>query len=113
MTGYGLSSSIEGDSEITIEIKGVNHKFLEISLKSHEINNDIDQYIRNAVGKNIVRGKVDIKIKLSDLEAKTSYSNAYQSWDKTISYYSVGDDLSSSEAALLNSAYDSFAKELG
>ena len=63
MTGYGLSSSIEGDSEITIEIKGVNHKFLEISLKSHEINNDIDQYIRNAVGKNIVRGKVDIKIK--------------------------------------------------
>ncbi len=63
MTGYGLSSSIEGDSEITIEIKGVNHKFLEISLKSHEINNDIDQYIRNVVGKNIVRGKVDIKIK--------------------------------------------------
>ena len=43
MTGYGLSSSIEGDSEITIEIKGVNNKFLEISLKSHEINNDIDQ----------------------------------------------------------------------
>ena len=42
MTGYGLSSSIEGDSEITIEIKGVNNKFLEISLKSHEINNDID-----------------------------------------------------------------------
>ena len=34
MTGYGLSSSIEGDSEITIEIKGVNHKFLEISLSA-------------------------------------------------------------------------------
>ena len=30
MTGYGLSSSIEGGSEITIEIKGVNNKFLEI-----------------------------------------------------------------------------------
>ncbi len=72
MTGYGLSSSIEGDSEITIEIKGVNNKFLEISLKSHEINNDIDQYIRNAVGKNIVRGKVDIKIR-SKSPSKTKY----------------------------------------
>ncbi len=72
MTGYGLSSSIEGDSEITIEIKGVNHKFLEISLKSHEINNDIDQYIRNVVGKNIVRGKVDIKIKFKS-PSETKY----------------------------------------
>ena len=63
MTGYGLSSSIQGSSEVSVEIKGVNHRFLEISLKSNEISNDIDQYIRNIVGKNIIRGKVDIKIK--------------------------------------------------
>ena len=63
MTGYGLSSSIQGSSEVSVEIKGVNHRFLEISLKSNEISNDIDQYIRNVVGKNIIRGKVDIKIK--------------------------------------------------
>ena len=63
MTGYGLSSSIKGNSEVSVEIKGVNHRFLEISLKSNEISNDIDQYIRNIVGKNITRGKVDIKIK--------------------------------------------------
>ncbi len=63
MTGYGLSSSIQGSSEVSVEIKGVNHRFLEISMKSNEISNDIDQYIRNIVGKNIIRGKVDIKIK--------------------------------------------------
>ena len=63
MTGYGLSSSIKGSSEVSVEIKGVNHRFLEISMKSNEISNDIDQYIRNIVGKNIIRGKVDIKIK--------------------------------------------------
>ena len=63
MTGYGLSSSIKGNSEVSVEIKGVNHRFLEISLKSNDISNDIDQYIRNIVGKNIIRGKVDIKIK--------------------------------------------------
>ena len=63
MTGYGLSNSIQGSSEVSVEIKGVNHRFLEISMKSNEISNDIDQYIRNIVGKNIIRGKVDIKIK--------------------------------------------------
>ncbi len=63
MTGYGLSSSNKGNSEVSVEIKGVNHRFLEISLKSNDISNDIDQYIRNIVGKNIIRGKVDIIIK--------------------------------------------------
>ena len=36
MTGYGLSSSVEGGSEVSIEIKGVNHRFLEISIKSND-----------------------------------------------------------------------------
>jgi len=73
MTGYGLSSSIKGDSEVSIEIKGVNHRFLEISLKSNDINNETDQYIRNAVGKKVIRGKVDIKIKFKS-PVKTEYS---------------------------------------
>ena len=72
MTGYGLSSSIQGSSEVSVEIKGVNHRFLEISLKSNEISNDIDQYIRNIVGKNIIRGKVDIKIKFKS-PSETKY----------------------------------------
>ena len=29
MTGYGLSSSIQGSSEVSVEIKGVNHRFLK------------------------------------------------------------------------------------
>ena len=73
MTGYGLSSSVEGDSEVSIEIKGVNHRFLEISIKSNDINNEIDQYIRSAVGKKVSRGKVDIKIKFKS-PVTTNYS---------------------------------------
>tara|TARA_B100000475_G_scaffold95338_1_gene69140 strand:- start:110 stop:946 length:837 start_codon:yes stop_codon:yes gene_type:complete len=73
MTGYGLSSSVEGGSEVSIEIKGVNHRFLEISIKSNDINNEIDQYIRSVVGKSVSRGKVDIKIKFKS-PVKTKYS---------------------------------------
>ena len=36
MTGFGLSKSLKKDSEVSIEIKGVNHKFLEVSIKPNE-----------------------------------------------------------------------------
>ena len=73
MTGFGLSNLIEKDSKIYIEIKGVNHRFLEISIKSNETNNDLDQYIRNAISKQINRGKIDVRLKIKS-SSKTEYS---------------------------------------
>ena len=73
MTGFGLSNLIEKDSEIYIEIKGVNHRFLEISIKSNETNNDLDQYMRNAISKQINRGKIDVRLKIKS-SSKTEYS---------------------------------------
>ena len=72
MTGFGLSSSISPGSEIYIEIKGVNHKFLEISVKPNDLNNEIEEFIRKSVTKNVIRGRVDIRIKL-----KTSYKTNF------------------------------------
>jgi len=73
MTGFGVGTSIENDSEVYIEIKSVNHRFLEISIKPNDLNNDIDKFIRNSVSKKIKRGKVDIRIK-SKSSVKTTYS---------------------------------------
>ena len=60
MTGFGLSSSVNKESEVYIEIKGVNHKFLEVSIKPNDLSNDLEEYIRKSVSKNIIRGRVDI-----------------------------------------------------
>ncbi len=73
MTGFGVGTSIENDSEVYIEIKSVNHRFLEITIKPNDLNNDLDKFIRNAVSKKIKRGKVDIRIK-SRSSVKTTYS---------------------------------------
>ena len=64
MTGFGLSSFIDKKSEIYIEIKGVNHKFLEISIKPNDLNNELEEYIRKLVSKKTVRGRVDIRMKI-------------------------------------------------
>ena len=87
MTGFGLSRSIGKESEVYVEIKGVNHKFLDISIKPNDLTNDLEEYIRNLVSKKIVRGRVDIRVKFK-AESKISYSidsNLLKKFEKSIS----------------------------
>tara|TARA_B100001113_G_scaffold200679_1_gene164422 strand:- start:660 stop:1508 length:849 start_codon:yes stop_codon:yes gene_type:complete len=86
MTGFGLSKSISKQSDAYVEIKGVNHKFLDISLKSNDLNNELEEYIRNSVSKKIVRGRVEIKVKFN-AESKISYSinsNLLKKFEKSL-----------------------------
>ena len=73
MTGFGLSKWVKGSSEISIEIKGVNHRFLEISIKPNDLGNELEQFMRNAISQSIQRGKVDIRIGLKTVST-TNYS---------------------------------------
>ena len=73
MTGFGLSSSIDVGAEVFVEIKGVNHRFFEISIKPNDLDNELDEYFRKAIAKNINRGKVDVRIKIKSPSC-TKYS---------------------------------------
>ena len=73
MTGFGLSSFIDNKSEVYIEIKGVNLKFLEVTIKPNDLNNELEEYVRKLVSKKIIRGRVDIRMKIK-IDSKTSYS---------------------------------------
>ena len=73
MTGFGLSSSIDVGAEVYVEIKGVNHRFLEISIKPNDFDNELDDYFRKVIAKNINRGKVDVRIKIKS-SSLTKYS---------------------------------------
>ena len=87
MTGFGEGALIKNDSEVYIEIKSVNHRFLEISIKPNDLNNDLDKFIRNSISKKIKRGKVDIRIR-SKSSTKTTYSidsNLLKKFEKSLS----------------------------
>jgi len=73
MTGFGLSKSLKKDSEVFIEIKGVNHRFLEVTIKPNDLGNELDQYMRNSITKSVNRGKIDIRVKLKST-SRTDYS---------------------------------------
>ena len=72
MTGFGLSESFDKKCNIAIEIRSVNHRFLELSIKSGNLGNDLDDFIKEAISKKINRGKIEVKIKAKS-SSKTKY----------------------------------------
>jgi uncharacterized protein (TIGR00255 family) len=64
MTGYGSFVFDSDQMTATIEVKSLNSKFLDLSLKIPRSFNDKDTEIRNLVTKFLERGKVSITVDL-------------------------------------------------
>ena len=68
MTGYGRSIYESDNRRFTIEIKSVNHKYNDVSIKMNKNISYLESTIRKKVKENISRGKVDVHIMLEELE---------------------------------------------
>lgn len=62
MTGYGTGKSSSDKGTVTVEIKSVNHRFLDISIKRPSILAPIEERIRKRVESFATRGRIDILI---------------------------------------------------
>ena len=67
MTGFGRGEVSEGDRKFTVEMKGVNHRYLDVSLRMPKKLNFFDSTIRALLKKYVSRGKIDIFITYEDL----------------------------------------------
>lgn len=70
MTGFGSGSSSNTEVLYEVEIRSVNHKFLDISLKMPRSFGPMESEIKRAIGKVLDRGRVEITINRKVLEAK-------------------------------------------
>lgn len=66
MTGYGKSVYSQDGLEISVEIKSVNNRFLDLNSKYPRSFAAYDDIIRKAVQSKLSRGRVDLFITLSD-----------------------------------------------
>ncbi len=66
MTGYGKGAYAEGGLELTCEIKTVNNRYLDVSVKAPRIFAAYEDVIRNTVRKKLTRGHADVFISLKD-----------------------------------------------
>lgn len=66
MTGFGRCEVSEGDRKFTVEMKGVNHRYLDANIRMPKKLNFFDSAIRTVLKQYVTRGKVDIFITYED-----------------------------------------------
>ena len=66
MTGYGFKEAIVENTQISVEIKSVNSRFLDLSVNIPSFLNPLEARIRKTVSEKIVRGKIDLTIRIRD-----------------------------------------------
>ena len=66
MTGFGRCEIQEGQRKITVEMKSVNHRYLDVAVKMPKKLNIFEAAIRSEQKKYIQRGKVDLFITYED-----------------------------------------------
>lgn len=66
MTGFGRCEVTEQERKITVEMKAVNHRYLDVNIKMPKKLNFFENSIRGLLKEYIQRGKVDIFVSYED-----------------------------------------------
>lgn len=67
MTGFGRCEVSDGERKFTVEMKGVNHRYLDANIRMPKKLNFFESAIRNLLKQSVQRGKVDIFITYEDM----------------------------------------------
>lgn len=70
MTGYGKGEYRQGGVELTVEVKTVNNRFLDIAVKAPRLFTGLEENIRSLVRSKISRGHADVFVNLTDRREK-------------------------------------------
>ena len=66
MTGFGRAEMIDEEKKITVEMKSVNHRYLDINMRMPKKLSSFEASIRGVLKQYIQRGKVDLFISYED-----------------------------------------------
>ena len=75
MTGYGRVVALLDGRNIAVEDKSVNHRFLEISLRTPSALFPLEMEYKKKIGERFKRGRIDVSIRLEGEGADTSKVN--------------------------------------
>ena len=85
MTGYGRCHIEEDGREMTVEVKSVNHRFLDISYRLSRTLSFLDDTVRRGVSARLARGHVDVFVSYAnhrqdarEVRVDTALALAYQ-----------------------------------
>lgn len=67
MTGFGRCEIVDAKCKFTVELKGVNHRYLDMNIRMPKKLNFFETAIRSLIKQFVVRGKVDLFITYEDM----------------------------------------------
>ncbi len=72
MTGFGHGEFCNEQRKFTVELKSVNHRYLDLSLKLPKSLSSFDAAVRQELRRYITRGKVDVYVTMENLSEKNT-----------------------------------------
>ena len=99
MTGFGRGECIRYDRRFKVEIKAVNHRYNDITIKLPRFLNPFEDRLRKRLSKDIARGKVDVWVNFESFTQKDvavnineAFADAYVSaMNKLMQRYNWGE----------------------
>ena len=68
MTGYGRAAGVSGNLELEIELKAVNNRYLDVSIRLPRRYLFVEDSLKKRVGQAVLRGKVDVFVNVDSAE---------------------------------------------
>lgn len=107
MTGYGRGEAQNEQLSVTVELKSVNHRFFEASVRAPRQFAFLEDKLKSYVQSRVARGKIDIMVScdfgaaMADkIEVNEAYAAEYINALKTLSEkFGIADDISVSNVA--------------
>ena len=76
MTGFGRGTAAKGDRELQVELKSVNHRYLDIAVRMPKTLNVFEERIRKTVAAKLSRGHIDVFVTYRNTGAASRTVNA-------------------------------------
>lgn len=119
MTGYGQSSCQFDDYRITVELKTVNNRYLDTSVRVYKQYSFVEELVRELIPKKISRGKVDAAILFDNIKKddrvvtlNQEVAKGYYDALKNISeIFGVEDDITASKLSVFPDIFTVEKKE--
>lgn len=110
MTGYGRGTASDGNMTVTVELKSVNHRFFECSIKAPRQFSFFEDKLKSYLQSRIARGKVDVFVSFECGAVSTETVTVNEALAESVvnamrsiaEKYNVSDDVSATAVAAVS-----------
>jgi uncharacterized protein (TIGR00255 family) len=91
MTGYGRGEAEGEGKQITVELKSVNHRYLETVVRLPRQYNSLEEKIKRVIGEKVSRGRVEVYLNVAETGEKKRFIKVDK--DLALAYDNTLEDL--------------------